>query len=247
MIIAEFNHIYQSINKKTPNILIQSSSGYDARFRDLDVQNKKEIKNSYQSTFLNNSTSFHANQHYIGDFTWNSPNINTIAIYNGISSKNGHSGLTSQGATYCAGVIEENGFFFHSGHFKPKAKQVLRFMTNFIQASLEEFEINPIEAFENKKALLTELCENFPITVYFDNSNKNYHQTTFLELYQHIYKKRLPFTQEYIGQIRQSHFQESQLESSQPTEAEEPECLLYEQSNKGSANKTNDLMFEFND
>ncbi|KEI35321.1 hypothetical protein FRA_35c07630 [Francisella sp. W12-1067] len=154
--------------------LFQSSQGYDNNFRDLNSPYKDSLKCSFQGIFRKRRTL--KGDHYQGDFVWDgSDNITIGDLFFG-TGRGGHPSLTEQGVTKCAGIIEKGSFFFHSGHFKPKARNVIPFMFKFIDNSLYD-----CKSEAEKQECLTHLCEKMIIRLYYDDSGDTM-DTNFVNL-----------------------------------------------------------------
>ncbi|MCF6775976.1 hypothetical protein L3V83_05225 [Thiotrichales bacterium 19X7-9] len=175
---------FEEISKKILNgidldHLQQNGVRHDNAFRDLNSSAATKLANCYQDIFQADDL---IDDHYTGDFVWESSN--EIRVYGKFyGSSAGHPGLSTQGLVNCAGIIRENDIFFHSGHFHPKAINALHFMVFFINNSLNAYNDS---YFESKEDLLTYLCEEFPIIVYYDDSENTTKKTTFLDLYEHV-------------------------------------------------------------
>ncbi|MCF6765690.1 hypothetical protein L3V82_07885 [Thiotrichales bacterium 19S3-7] len=181
---ALFAEICKDIQRRIPdNSLFQNGVMFDNGFRDLDLPSAKTMDISYQSIFQ--SESMMKGRHYEGDFVCESSDTE-IRIYSSPFNRGGHPGLATTGWVSCAGVIEEDKIRFHGGHFHPKATNVLHFMAAFIQNSLAAYDG---KGFSSKEEMLTYLCEEFVIEVYYDDSDtarREAEETTFLELYNHM-------------------------------------------------------------
>ncbi|MCF6766582.1 hypothetical protein L3V82_12460 [Thiotrichales bacterium 19S3-7] len=227
MNLQQFNLMAQNIKQSVELVeLYQASEGMDNNFRDLNSPKAGYLENSYQGIF---ETS-HLDGHYFGDFTWDSGNkICTYTAQGTLGSDGaGHPGLTTNGTTACAGVIgKEGGIIFHSGHFQPKANNVLHFMVNFINNSLERYRKEQMGLteeddmfiermpFQSEEALLTYLCEKFPIEVYYDDSKTATITTTFVDLYQHVQEFNHFKTDDISKKQQQIAKEEAQLKQQQ--------------------------------
>jgi len=66
------------------------------------------------------------------DFVWNKRKGVRVM---GPMEAGGHPALAGMDDVHCAGRIERSGFFFHSGHYKPKREAVLQFIANQIETT----------------------------------------------------------------------------------------------------------------
>ncbi|WP_119344923.1 FYVE zinc finger domain-containing protein [Facilibium subflavum] len=164
--------------------LIQCSEGYDNNFRDLGSKKIIRLRCSYQGIF---ETPVVFDEHYCGDFVWDGGD--EITVFDFFSS-GGHPALTQEGVTDCAGIVKQDTFFFHSGHFKPKARDIIPFMFRFIDNSLDDYQLA-----EEKQSCLTFLCEEMLLELYYDQSRQTT-EMTFLSLCEHVLKygnfKKIP-------------------------------------------------------
>lgn len=89
-------------------------------------------------------------------------------------TQSGHPGLARGGIICCAGRVEHDPnreFFFHSGHYKPKARHVIPFMIDVIENTCAGLNGT------NRDQKVHELA-SFPLKLYRDNSSSTY-STTF--------------------------------------------------------------------
>jgi hypothetical protein len=113
------------------------------------------------------------NGHHHGDFVWNG---RTVRVFNDFES-GGHPALAGLDSVCCAGRIEEDHFFFHSGHFHPKQEHAIHFFCDFIENTCKTLHG---EAKDEKVDELSKIA----LRIYANDSEVSTYTTTFAELAQ---------------------------------------------------------------
>ena len=231
--------------------LFQCGDGHDNNFRDLGRRNVRNLICSYQGVFGSSAVcskpasveptdrrsnhgifdySLIKGKHYEGDFVMNSQGMITVPghlLYSG-----GHPGLTQEGYTECAGRIKQDSFFFHSGHFKPKACNIIQFMFQFIDNSLNDHEL----AGEKQKCL-TFLGEQMLLELYYDDSSQSSRkkiEKSFSSLCEYVLENG-SFNKITHSKLldRSNLTQRGGLSRSTPTTTSERRCLMDRNRIKG--------------
>lgn len=134
----EFLEIVEQYHLDERHSLIMSGVQHDNGFRGLMVYEKTKFEqpdigpvgnpfSPKQITLSPNLWNFTINQ----DFVW------TGGKFIRCGGHAGHPALAMTDSVYCAGRTIQGGFFFHSGHFKPKRKHGLSFFVAFVKACAE--------------------------------------------------------------------------------------------------------------
>ncbi|WP_437588573.1 FYVE zinc finger domain-containing protein [Sorangium sp. So ce1000] len=108
------------------------------------------------------------------DFVWGGGEF-VQCVRLGHPAPNGHPGLASTNTIYCAGILVENGFFFHSGHYHPTVENAKHFFVAFVEQSC-----NGLSG-QARDDLVDDLC-NMTLTFYVEGSTTRTYNTTFQEI-----------------------------------------------------------------
>lgn len=153
------------------NTLIQGGDGYDTNFRSLGSKYVVHLPCHYKGIFDDGEYGL---KHYCGDFVWDGGD--EITVFDQLSS-GGHPALTQQGVTCCAGIIRQKTFFFHSGHFKPKAINIVPFMFKFIDNSLQYY-----KQADEQENCVTKLAQEMFIELYYDDEDCQTVETNLVDI-----------------------------------------------------------------
>jgi hypothetical protein len=103
------------------------------------------------------------------DFIWDGKQVR---VMNSLQT-GGHPALAGFDLVYCAGRIEEDFFFFHSGHYRPELDNALYFFCDFVENSCRDL------AGTNRNNKVRELCD-MPLRIYVGRGGRT-RDTTFAE------------------------------------------------------------------
>jgi FYVE-type zinc finger protein len=128
---SEFSDARERILPRRCSALMMDGVMFDNGTRCNTKQNYLEHDNDYFSLFLNFAGSWRLNSKTsrgpkwpMGrDFVWTGTKVRTGS---------GHPFLAGFDSVFCAGRVEEDYFFFHSGHYHPKRVHALIYFSDFV-------------------------------------------------------------------------------------------------------------------
>jgi hypothetical protein len=150
------------IELDSPPALTMAGVAGDNATRYLDKQKGLE--------FPNNEALFLVADMVDSDFIWNRRLVRAhCAVTTG-----GHPALAGYDPIYCAGVVMDRGFFFHSGHYKPVLENALHFFADLVINSCSGLS----GAVRDQKVAL--LC-GYALKLYVSKSKTKTYTTCFAE------------------------------------------------------------------
>jgi hypothetical protein len=102
------------------------------------------------------------------DFIWNGNKVRVMGDF----ETGGHPALAGFDPVYCAGIIDDNFFFFHSGHYRPSLKNALYFFCDFTEKSCRDL------AGADRDDQVRKLCD-IPLRIYRGQGMGRTYDTTF--------------------------------------------------------------------
>ena len=130
------------------------------------------LENQKGAEFPNDQTLFQAGIEN-SDFVWNRRHVRA---HTGFSS-GGHPALAGFSTIYCAGVMKEDYFFFHSGHYHPELPHALHFFSDFVNNTCHGL------AGDARDRKIDQLCR-ITLKLYVQGSETETYKTTFAKLAQ---------------------------------------------------------------
>jgi FYVE zinc finger len=104
------------------------------------------------------------------DFVWTGDNVRVMDDF----QTGGHPALAGFDSVYCAGILGEDFFFFHSGHYRPSLKNALYFFCDFVERSCRDL------AGAERDDEVRDLCD-MSLRVYAGREMERHYVTTFAE------------------------------------------------------------------
>ncbi|GAB2872992.1 hypothetical protein GCM10027093_05650 [Paraburkholderia jirisanensis] len=147
-------------------LLMASSEGMDNATRDeVSVDRGADVP-------MNAALLHHVGPGGTREFVW--AGANTVCVLRSRET-GGHPFLVHGRPVYCAGMLEYDSIFFHSGHYKPQTENVLQFMCRLVELCCEH-----LGALQRDPEV-DRLC-NIPLQLYYDNQTVDTYSTTLATL-----------------------------------------------------------------
>jgi hypothetical protein len=153
---SEFLDAKERIVPKRCPCLMMAGVAFDNGTKCSTKQTYLEHDNDYHSLFVN----------FAGwgrDFVWTGTKVRTGS---------GHPFLAGFDNVFCAGRVEEDHFFFHSGHYHPKRVNALSYFSDFVLNSCRSL------SGANRDLLVDGLCK-IPLRLYHQYSESDTYVTSF--------------------------------------------------------------------
>ena len=153
---SAFSEAKERMVPKRYPVLIMAGVAFDNGTKCSTKQTFLEHDNDYHSLFVN----------FAGwgrDFVWTGTKVRTGS---------GHPFLAGFDSVFCAGRVEEDHFFFHSGHYHPKRVNALIYFSDFVVNSCR------LLSGANRDLLVDRLCK-IPWRLYPEYSESDVYDTSF--------------------------------------------------------------------
>jgi FYVE zinc finger len=153
---SEFSDAKERIVPKRCPCLMMAGVAFDNGTKCQTNQICLEHDNDFNSLFVN----------FAGwgrDFVWTGTKVRTGS---------GHPFLAGYDTVFCAGRVEENYFFFHSGHYHPKRINALSYFSDFVLNSCR------LLSGSQRDLLVNGLCK-IPLRLYHEHSESDIYDTCF--------------------------------------------------------------------
>jgi hypothetical protein len=153
---SAFSEAKERMVPKRYPVLIMAGVAFDNGTKCSTKQTFLELDNDYHSLFVN----------FAGwgrDFVWTGTKVRTGS---------GHPFLAGFDSVFCAGRVEEDHFFFHSGHYHPKRVNALIYFSDFVVNSCR------LLSGANRDLLVDRLCK-IPWRLYPEYSESDVYDTSF--------------------------------------------------------------------